>query len=117
MHRPGEVHVDDLGPFLGGEPVEVSEGNGFVVGGVVDQNVEAAETLHHIVDELLDLLRLRQVARERRCLDIVIADISGDLFGLLFAFRVNDCDVRALLRERVTDALAKPAIAAGDDRD
>ena len=65
VHRAGEVHVDDLRPFLGGQPVEVLERDRLVVGGVVDEDVEAAEALHHLVDEPLHLRRLRHIALER----------------------------------------------------
>ena len=97
--------------------VEVLERDRLVVGGVVDQDVEAAEALHHVVDQALDLRRLRQVALEGLRLDAVLADLVRDRAGLVGALRIDHRDVGAGRGERMADALAQPAIAAGDDRD
>ena len=45
----------------------------------------------------------------------MFAQIAHDTLGLVLALRVDDGDLAALGGERVTDALAQPAIAAGDD--
>ena len=61
--------------------------------------------------------RLGDVARERRSLDAVARQFVRHRFGFLGALRIDDSDVRALCRERMTDALSKSAVTAGDDRD
>ena len=50
-------------------------------------------------------------------LDAVLAHFVRDRAGLVGALRIDDRDVGAGRGERVADALAEPAIAAGDDRD
>jgi hypothetical protein len=45
----------------------------------------------------------------------VAFEIACHALGLVLALGVDDGDVAALCRQRVTDALAQPAIAAGDD--
>ena len=105
VHRSCEVHVDDLRPFLRGQPVEVLEGNRFVVGGVIDQDVEPAEAFHHIVDHAVDLRGLPQVALKRLGLDTVLAQFVRRYTGFVRALRVDDGNVCALRGERVADAL------------
>ena len=116
-HRAGEVDVDDLGPFLVGQVVEVRERDRFVVGRVVDQDVEPAEALDHVVDHRLHLVALRHVAAERRRADLMLLEVAHHAVGLVLALGIDDRDVTALCRERVTDALAQSAIAASDDGD
>jgi len=75
------------------------------------------KALHHVVDQLLDVLALGDVAGEGRGGDLVFLQVLRDAFGLVLAPGVDDGDVTALSGQRVTDALAQSAIAAGDDRD
>ena len=115
QHRAGQVDVDDLGPFLVGQAVEIGEGDRLVVGGIVHEDVEPAETLHDIVDQALDLVALGHIAGKGGGRNLVLFEIAGDSLGLVLALGIDDGDVAALRRQRMTDALAKPAIAAGDD--
>src|SRR4029450_2179211 len=117
QHRAGQVDVDDLGPFLVGEVVEILERDRLVVGGIVDQDVEPAEALHHVVDHALHLVALGDVAGEGGGADLVLLEAPRDALPLVLARGVDDGDVTALCSQRMADALAKPAIAAGDHGD
>src|SRR5262245_45322170 len=116
-HRPGEVDVEDLGPFLVGEVVEVLKADRLVVGGIVDQDVEPAEALDHVVDQALHLVAPSHVTGERRRADLVLLEVMRHALGLILALGIDDGDVTALVGERMTDALAQPAVPAGDDGD
>ena len=65
----------------------------------------------------LHLVALGDVAGEGGGADLMLLEIARDAVGLVLALGVDDGDVTALGRERVADALAEPAIAAGDDGD
>jgi len=98
-------------------PSRSVKADGLVVGGIVDQDVEPAEALDHVVDQLLHLVALGDVALEGRGRDLVAFEVLGDAHGLVLALGVDHGDVAAFLSERVADALAEPAIATGDDGD
>src|SRR5262249_45111233 len=117
VERAGEVHVDDFRPLLDRHAVEIVERDRLVVGCVVDEDVDPAEALHDLIDQLPDLRRLGHVAGEGNRLDAVPGQLVRDRVGVLGALRIDDRDVGALGGERVTDALPQSAIAAGDDRD
>src|SRR5205814_2412152 len=89
----------------------------FVIGGVVDEDVEAAELPAHLADDALRRRAVGDVALKRGGVDLVSrGEIARDALRLVAALRVHHSDMRALFRERVTDALTQPAIAAGDER-
>src|ERR1051326_1828218 len=116
-HRPGEIDVEDLVPDLHRQAVEVGERDRLVIGGIVDEDVEAAEALHDVADDALGRRTVGDVALKRGGVDLVArGEIARDAFGLVAALGIHDRDMRALFRERVTDALTDPAIAAGDER-
>src|SRR5436190_785665 len=50
-HRPRQVDGHDLVPDFQRQIVEIAEGDRNVVGGVIDQNVEAAESLGYLADQ------------------------------------------------------------------
>ncbi|MDP2334426.1 MAG: hypothetical protein Q8M19_27425 [Reyranella sp.] len=111
----GEIDVDDLRPFLVGEIFEISEGDRLVVGRIVDQDVEPAEALDDIVDQALHFGAPGHVTGEGGSGNLVLFEIARDPGRLFPATSVDDRDVTALRSEGVANALAEPAIAAGDD--
>ena len=66
---------------------------------------------------VLHLVALGDVALEGGGADLVLLQVARHAVGLILALGVDHGDVAAFLGERVTDALAEPAIAAGDDGD
>src|SRR6185312_10741228 len=89
----------------------------FVVGGIVDQDVEPAEAVDHAVDHRLHLVAPGDVAGERRGTDLVLLEFLPHTLGLRLALRVDDGDVATFFCKCMTDSLPEPAIAAGDDSD
>ena len=72
----------------------------------------------HVADQPLDRRAVGDVAGERRGVDLVARrQFAGDALRLVAALRIHDGDMRALLRQRVADALPQPAIAARHQRD
>ena len=47
----------------------------------------------------------------------MLFEVARDAGGLVLALGIDDGDMTALGRQGVADALAEPAIAAGDDGD
>src|SRR3954453_7768438 len=112
-HRPRQVYGHDLVPHVQRQIVEIAEGNRNVVGGVIDQNVEAAESLGYLADQPVHSRAVGYVTGEGLSLDLIERrQFAGDAFRLLAAASVHHSHICALLRERVADALPQPAIAA-----
>src|SRR5271169_3493771 len=75
--------------------------------------VELAETPGHLADHPLHGCGVGDVAGEGSGVDLVLrCQFAGDTLPLVAALRIHDGDMHALLRQRVTDALPEPAIAA-----
>ena len=84
--------------------------------GVVDHDVDAAERLVRLLDEVLGVGVLAQVGRDGDDLAVGRArDLGGGGFQHVLAARA-DRDIDALLGEREGDALADALAAAGDER-
>ena len=117
-HRPRQVHRHDLIPHLDGKIVEVGEGDRFVVSGVIDKNIEAAETAAYVADQSLDCRAIGDIAGERRSIDLITgcraSRATSSAWSRLCAYITAMC--APSLRQRVTDALAEPAVAAGYQR-
>ena len=112
-HRPRQVDGHDLVPHLQRQAVEVGEGDRLVVGGIVDEDVEAAEAFADVADQPIHRRAVGDVAGECRRVDLVArGQLAGDALGLIAALRIHDGDMHPLLRQRVADALPEPAVAA-----
>ena len=117
LHRPGQVHRDNLVPRLHGQPVQIGERDRLVIRCIVDQNIQPAEPRHHIAHKCGDCRPIGNIAGKRRRLDLVPRrELSGDPFGLLPALRVHHRDMHAFPRQSVANPLPQPAITAGDQR-
>ena len=69
--------------------------------------------LGHVADQPLHGRAVGDVAGERRGVDLIArCQLAGDALRLVAALGIHDGDMRALLRQRVADALPEPAVAA-----
>jgi len=114
-HRSGEIDVEDLLPLLIGHGVQILEGNPFVIGGIVHQNVHAAKRLHNLRNELLHLLRMRHVTRHGFSSHARLADLTGHLLSLRLTLRIHHRYMATSLGQSMADALPQPAIPTRDD--
>jgi hypothetical protein len=78
--------------------------------------VQAAQVGDGLLDHLLRLLVVGDVARNRRGLPTGGLDLAHDLLGLLFAGPVVDADRRAAARQGARDRAADPTRPPGDER-
>ncbi len=80
--------------------------------------VEATKAGGDVIDQPRDRGGIRDVAAEGGRLDLVpCGKVARDLLRLLPALRVHHRQMHALARQRMADALAQTAIAAGHERD
>jgi len=67
----------------------------------------------HVADHLLDGRAICDVTGERCSVDLMSrCQLAGHSRRLVAALGIHDGDMNTLLRQRVTDALPEPAIAA-----
>jgi hypothetical protein len=110
------VHVDRI---LAGEGVGV--GVGIVDrtargdAGIVDENVEMAEFLGDVADELRDVLGRGLVGLEGTGLDAPGLQLSDDGLSLVGRGDIADGDIRAFIGECAGGGRADAARAAGDE--
>ncbi len=83
------------------------------VAGVVDEDVDLAPLVDHLLDELVGHARLGQIAGEH---ERVAVDLGGRLLGDV-AVEVVDQHLGALLGEQLRGRASDAACRAGDDRD
>ena len=83
---------------------------------IVDENVDAAETLHRCVDDALAVRTAHRIGDERQPLTARGLDICDGVFDIRLRTRSAD-DRRAGLRQDARDALADAFPSAGDDCD
>ncbi len=88
-----------------------------LLGGVVDQDVDAAELLECALDRLPAEHLVADVALEQDRAAALVLDQARGLLGVVVLFEIEDRDQRALARHRDRDRAADAAVAAGDDRD
>src|SRR6202008_4994429 len=112
-HRPRQVDGHDPVPYLQRQIVEIAEGDRDVIGGIIDQNIKAAEGLGSLADQPINSRAVGYVTGESLSVDLITRGwFAGDAFRLVVAASVHDSDMCALLREHVAAALPQPAIAA-----
>jgi hypothetical protein len=87
-----------------------------VAGGVVDQDVEAAEVLHRALDHLVDLLGLAHVELHGERVDAGGAQRGAPGLEML-RVAAGDGDARAERAQPFRDGETDPRAAAGDHRD
>ena len=112
-HRAAEVHRERLVPRFGRE---LPEGLGQRVGGVVHDDVDAAEAVDGRVDERLQRVELAHVGGDA---DRLAAHGLQELLGLGagVGLAARDRDLGAGRDEALGDRAPDAARAAGDDRD
>src|SRR5690606_21557760 len=109
-----DVHVNGL---LEGRQIGVQDVRELRVGGgVVDQDVEAAELLADLREHGLDLLHLADVAGDRSGLAAGSVDGVGNRLATVDLAAGND-HVRALLGQQLGDGFADAAAGAGNEGD
>ena len=85
-HRPGQVDGHDLVPYFHRQTVEIGERDRDVVGGVIDQDIEAAENLRDLADQPIHRRAVGDVAGESLGVDLILRrQFAGDAFGLVAA--------------------------------
>src|SRR5262249_25461669 len=114
-HGSGEIDIKDLLPLLIGHGVQILEGNPYVVGGIVHQNVHAAKRLHNLSNELLHLLRMRHVARHGFSPHAHLAELTSHLLRLRLTLRIYHCYMATSLGQSMADALPQPTIPTRDN--
>ena len=112
--RAREVDRDHLVPVLVGH---LQHGLVDRDPGVVDEHVEAAVALDHLVDRAAAVLGRADVALVDAALDAVVLELGQELAGVLGVAAVAGGDDRALLGEAPGDRGADPARAAGHEHD
>jgi hypothetical protein len=85
------------------------------VGGIVDEDVDAAETVDRLLDDFSAVLGVLQVAGHQHGLPAFFLDEFLDLVRFFSLIEKGDQDVRAFACERDRDRAAYAAFAAGDD--
>src|SRR5690606_117828 len=88
-----------------------------LLGGVVDEHVEATELRDDLLDGLLAEPRVSDVALDQQRAPALGLDVALHLLGVLVLLEVEDRHVGALLREVDRHGAADAAVAAGDRRD
>ena len=116
----GVEHGQDVGAEralqLGGGDVGEAVAR-HLVGGVVDEDVDAAELLGGPVDEAAAVVLVLEVAGELERGTAGVADDARRLVGVaLLVLEVGDRDVGALASEGECDRAPDPRVAAGDHR-
>src|ERR1700737_3892573 len=82
-HRPRQVGCHDLVPYLQSQTVEIAEGDRDVVGGVIDQNIKAAEGLGYLADQSIDSRVVGDVTGESPGVDLITRrQFASDAFRL-----------------------------------
>ncbi|MNX81916.1 hypothetical protein D3C86_1136220 [compost metagenome] len=81
--------------------------------GVVDQEVQPPELLDHLLDDLLAVGGVREVALDGEALAAGLADPAQGLLGVVVLVEVGDRDVGPLAGEGDRDRPADAAVAAG----
>ena len=114
-HGSGEIDVEDLLPLLIGHGVQILEGNPFIVGGIVHQNVHATKHLRNVRNELLHLLRMRNVARHGFSPHARLAELAGHFLSLRLTLCIHHCYMATSLGQSMADALTQPTIPTRDD--
>ena len=84
--------------------------------GVVDEDVDAAQFSHRLVDDLAAMLGILDVAGYQHGLAASSLDQAFGVLGILVLFKIRDENVRPFPRIGNGDGAADAAIAAGDDR-
>src|SRR5215203_4812929 len=88
-----------------------------LLGGVVDEDVEAAEAVDDLLDRLLAEAGVADVAGDGEAVAPLGLDEPLGLARVLALVQVHDGDVRALAGEQDRHGAADAGVAAGDDRD
>src|SRR5450631_4940263 len=70
-HRPRQVDGHDLAPHLRRQIVEIAERDRDVVGGVIDQNIKAAEGPGYLADQPIHSSTIGDVTAESLSADLV----------------------------------------------
>jgi hypothetical protein len=94
--------------------VDAHERKRLVETGVVEHDVEPAETVNRFLNRLLHLLPFRDIERHGDCLFAFLGHTVRNGFGLR-AIDVRNDDRGAFLSESPSDALAETLSAAGDN--
>lgn len=109
-----DVGVEGVEPLLVGD---LEDGLlHHLVGVVVEQDVDSAELVHGLVDDLVAVLLLSQVGREEVALAAVFLDLLlGLLCVLLLVLQVRDQYIGTLHGEENGRAAADARVTSGDD--
>src|SRR4029453_18021418 len=107
--RPGQVDVDDPVPVLHAHLADRAvDGDA----GVVDQDVQAAVLLEHLLDDPLTVGRDPDVA----LMDGRSLVVGGELLGRVGAVGVADGDLDPAVGEAAADGQPDPSGTTGDER-
>nr|WP_276602852.1 hypothetical protein [Nannocystis pusilla] len=90
---------------------------GVLLGGVVDEDVEAAEAIDDLADGVAAERAVADVAADRQTGAALFLDLGGGLAGVAVLAQIDDGDVGALAGEQHGGGAADAAVAPGDERD
>ena len=88
-----------------------------LLGGVVDQDVEAAKSLRHPTDRALAERLIADVTSDEHAPATLLLDQSLRLFRVVVLVQVDDADIGTFFRERDRHGAPDATVAAGDERD
>ena len=88
-----------------------------LLGGVVHENVEAAELFHGLVDNATADLFVADIARQQDAFSAMLLDALPRLLRIAIFLEIVDRHVGAFLGEGDRHRTADAAVAAGDERD
>ena len=86
------------------------------MGGVVDEDINAAKLIDRTLDHRTAMGRILQVAGDQHRLASLLLDQFLDLFGVIMLVQIGDQNVGAFARIGNGDGAANAAVASGDDR-
>ena len=90
---------------------------GMLLAGIVDEDVDAAELGHHLLDRAIAEVLVAEIAGDGDRLAPLGLDDPLRLRRVVMLAQIEDGDVGALAREQGGDRAADAAVRAGDQRD
>ena len=113
-HRAAQLVVEGAVPVLLGHGEKAALGD---IGGVVDQDVEAAELGERLFEKIFYGRRVVQIGGYAGHPPVRLGFELCDRIGVARRIEARDHDMRALLEQFRRNRVADAAIAAGDDCD
>jgi hypothetical protein len=109
------VDIERADPFLVGDFFQAFMGH--LERSVIDEDVDAPEARHGLIDDLAALRLVGEVARQQQALASGLFDPTRGFLGVFMLVQVRDSHVRAFTGEGNRHGAADAAVGAGDQGD